>query len=191
MKRIEFTKGNWEDKLFHAISYRFEDMPNLVQKEDYVVNSVNKSQRGIMGYDYITVMTKEKYGVGTKVSSEVIFEGDAAPLITLSKELIEDEEGKLHFGNYYEVVLYKGGMNVWKMYMEEEKVKWHAMLMHSFPVEENKKHVFSVEIMENGLKIEHGEHKSFLHIEYMPKDMHVGITACEGITKIYSFTIED
>ena len=190
MKKIIFTKGNWEDKLFHAMSYRFKKMPEFVQEEDCIVNSKNDTEDGVMGYDYITVMSKETYGQGTKITSEVLFEEYGAPLLTISKDLDVAEDGTLHFGTYYEVVLWENGINVWEMYMENGEVKWHLVLGNEFKVEKNTRHTFTVELQDKRLKVTAGEHCFTVRAENLPRQAHIGIAACENINRIYSMTIE-
>ena len=59
MKNIEFTKGNWENFFEYAYTTRFPFTPKFVQEEDCISNGRNPEMSD--GFDYTTIMTKEKY----------------------------------------------------------------------------------------------------------------------------------
>ena len=72
MKNVEFTKGNWEEYFDYASTTRFPFVPKFIQEEDCIVNGRNPKMRD--GFDYTTIMTKEKYGAGTKICITCSFE---------------------------------------------------------------------------------------------------------------------
>ena len=186
--KAEFKKGKWEDTLVYAYTSRYDVKPQFIQEEECVLNRKNEERQ--YGYDNVTVVTNEKYGAGTLISTECAFEEDGAPLILLTDGLYHDKDGDLRFGDYYEAVLYKGGVNVWQMFMEEGTVKWNKLAGFSFDVTDCEKHLLCVELLEKAIRITTEKQEIFLRIEDLPKALNVGITACEGINRFYSFGIE-
>lgn len=186
--KIEFKKGKWENHLTYAYTARYEEKPLFVQAEDCVLNRKNEDRQ--YGYDNVTVVTNKKYGAHTLISVECSFEEEGAPLILLTNGLYKDKNGDLRFGDYYEIVLWKNGINVWQMYMEESAVKWKKLMGVSFNVAECEKHTFNVELDEKKVRITTGNQDIFLHIADLPKEVNVGITACEGINRFYSLDVE-
>ena len=110
-----------------------------------------------------------------------------------ANNLYKDSENDLRFDDYYEVVLYKDGINVWRLYKDsaENKMKWHLLLGVNFKVTPKEKHTLTVELAEKAFKIKCGSEDIVLRIADLPKQMHAGITACEGINRFYSLDIED
>ena len=186
--KIEFTKGKWEDFFIYAYSQRFPFAPKFKQEEDCIVNGRNPEMSD--GFDYITIFAKEKYGVGTKLSAVCSFEEYGAPLITITDELTEDEEGNLKYRNYYEAVVWEEGLNVWKLYEEDGVMKWHMVMAVKFKLESNKKHEIRTEVVEKGWNIEIDGIKSYVRIEDLPTEFYIGITGCENINRFYSMEIE-
>ena len=188
MQKIEFTKGKWENSPFtYAYSFRFDQVPQFVQEPDCVVNCKNETAK--YGFDNISFLSQETYGPGTRVETCCSFEDLGAPLIVMTDKLYPCEDGVVRYGDYIEVVLYKDGINVWRMYMIDGEVKWNKLMSVEFPVTQSEKHTFGVEIQENVLKIDCEGRKMMLRVDNLPKLMHVGINACEGINRFYSFSV--
>lgn len=191
MKHIEFTKGNWEDKIEHAYTVRFDENPKFIQEEDCVRNEANPAV--LFGYDNISLMTREKYPANTQIElCAEICGGDACAVITLANDLFENEAGVLKFADYIEVVLWHTGVTVWFFeYSPEEGLKWHRRMRTRFPVAENVKQKLTVQVLEKYIRILVGEQDMLLKIEELPEQFHVGVDVCEGITKLYSLTIKE
>lgn len=186
--KAKFKEGQWEKILEYAYTARYEAKPQFLQEEECVLN--RKNEKNQYGYDNVTVVTPQQYSAGAVISTMCSFEADGAPLILLTDSLYRDVDGDLRFGNYYEIVLYKGGINVWQMYMIEGVVKWKKLMGVSFPVTEGEKHVLCVELLEKGIHMMTEGQDAFLRIEDLSDRMNVGITACEGINRFYAFSVE-
>ena len=95
------------------------------------------------------------------------------------------------YGNYFEVVLYKSGLNVWRLWRGADgKVTWHNRLGVAFPVEENAVHTLSTEVKENYLDITLDQMRVSLRAEDLFPAFHLGITGCEGPCLFYDMAIE-
>ena len=189
MKDIRFTKGNWEEYFEYAYTQRFPFKPKFVQEEDCIANSTNPGMND--GFDYTTIMTKEKYGIGTRLRVTCSFEEYGAPLITLTDNLKRDEEGDLCYGPCYEVVLWEEGINVWHLFEDNGEIKWHKLLAAEFPVEAGTKHEMYIELLEKAVKVVVGENTMTLRIENLPEEVYIGITGCENINRFYNLKIDN
>ena len=141
------------------------------------------------GYDNISLLSRDKYIGGTRVETRCAFFDLGAPLIVIADQLY-DEDGVQKYGDYLEIVLYKNGVNVWRMQMDENKVvTWKKLLGVEFSVTEGDIHTLSAEVTADGLKIEADDRKMFLRIEALYETFHVGIDACEGLNRFYALSI--
>ena len=189
MKKIEFKKGNWENELVHAYPFRFSETPEFLQGEDYIVNKADPTRED--GFDYVSLMDKQSYPVGTKISTVCSFEKYGAPLITISDELYIDENGNYKYQNYYEVVLWEEGINVWRLEYVDGEVKVDLVVGVNMSLEENKNHSVTVEVADKRLKIDINGKYIDLMTPKLPENVYLGITACENINKFYSMTIDE
>ena len=81
--KTTFAKNTWNlDNLTYAYSYRFEETPEFIQKDDCVENT--KNETAVYGFDNISLLTREKFGPGTKISTRCAFEDLGAPLIVIA-----------------------------------------------------------------------------------------------------------
>lgn len=188
MKKIEFKKGKWEKELVHAYPLRFKETPRFVQGEDFIVNKEDSSRED--GYDYVSVMDKTPYPIGTKILAETLFEDFGAPLITISDELYLDENGNHKYQNYYEVVLWEKGINVWRIELVNGEVTVDLVAGVNMPLEAGKKHNVSVEIWDKRLIIDINGQYINLMAPKLLENVYLGVTACENINKFYSIEIE-
>lgn len=189
MKRdISFVPNAWENSgLVYAYSYRFEETPVFLQRRDCIEN--RKNEGAVYGFDNISLLTEEKYGPETTVTACCAFEDLGAPLIVLADSMTRDPRGVCRYGDYLEVVLWKNGVNVWRMWMEDGTVTWKQLLGVEFPVSEGERHTLSVTAHADSLEITADDRKLWLHIPELYPAFHVGINACEGINRFYSFRV--
>jgi len=186
---INFSRNAWSsDDLVYAYSYRFTDRPVFTQFDDHIENKADPDGPG--GYEYISVLTPRQYGSGTSVSTHVSFEGDGAPLIVLADKLYRDADGTLRFGEYIEVVLYKNGINVWRMWYRGGRVSWKKLMGVQYPVTTGDLHTLTVTVGEEGLNIAADDRTMSVYIPDMYRSFHAGINACEGINRFYNMTVD-
>ena len=185
--KICFSRGAWStDDVSYAYSYRFPGTPEYLQQDDCVENRQLSEQ----DYDWenISVFAKDKYVPGAKITTRCSLRGLAAPLITIAKD-IYDEGGEKKFGDYLEIVLYREGVNVWEMVMDENKtVTWKKLLGVKFPVTEDEAHTLTVETTADGMHITADDKKIYLY-RPMYESFYLGIDACEGLCRFYSMEI--
>ena len=187
--KCTFKSNEWSmEGLTYAGSIRFAPMPDMEQREDYIENIPFAAMRD--GYSYISLVTREKVQPGVKLSSRCAFEGDAAPLFVLPKELIE-KDGKLYYGDYLEVVLWKNGINVWNLWTDETgEVKIRNLLRMEKPVEAGVPHNFEVEIYKDRFTVILDGSRVGLYCGDIYDSFHLGITGCEGPCRFYDMSIE-
>ena len=187
--KIDFSRGAWNtDELTHAYSYRFEETPEFDQLDDCVQNRRNSDAK--YGFDNITLLSRKEWQTGARISTRCAFQGDGAPLIVIADKLYTDARGVARYGDYIEVVLYRGGMNVWRMVMKEGKVSWKKLVGVEYPVACGDIHDLSVEITPERLNIEAAGQKTSLLVDGLYTTFHLGINACEGFNRFYGMTIE-
>lgn len=186
--KLNFTKGNWEDKLIYAYTYRYKLTAKFIQDKDSIRNKKDKTKEN--EYENISLFFKDKYGINTKMTTTCSFDSYGAPLICLAEELDKKKDGTLKFGNYYEIVIFEGGVNVWCMNYDGKKVSYYKMAGFTFKLAPKKKHKVSTEFKNGRLYIEVGGHKMQVGVPNAKEAYYWGIDACEGINRFYNISIE-
>lgn len=188
MINVAFKKGEWEDCFDYAYNERWQIKSKFTQESDCVVNA--RTDKMPDGFEWVTVVTKQKYGVGTKVNFTCSFEEYGAPLITLLDSMKIDADGDYTYSNCHELVVWKNGLNIFDIFEVDGTIKWNKLLADTFPLAANEKHELCLEFMEKYVRATIGEHSVLLRIENLPETFYIGFTACENINRLYSAKIE-
>ena len=195
--RIQFTEGNWERYFNYAYTWRLPHTPEFIQEADCIVNA-RKSE-------FTTILLKDRYAPGTKISFSTSFDSYGAPLLVMVKDLERDEQGKLRFREYQEIVLWENGVNVWNFQKDETnsgntpwdgfsavengiRIDW--LLSNSHPVQAGKRYTMTVELGKERVAVQVDGHSFELRIPGLAEKVYLGITGCEGINRFYDLEIE-
>lgn len=190
--KLDFSRGAWNtDEMTYAYTYRFPGTPEFLQQVDCVENRPDTTNRFGCDWENISMLSRKRYSANTRIEVRCAFFDLGAPLITIAERMY-DEDGVMKYGDYIEVVLYKNGINVWRMHMDEHKtVTWKKMLGAEFPVSEGEIHMLAVEVTKEGLKIEADSQKIFWRCDDLYEQFHLGIDACEGLNRFYAIDISE
>lgn len=188
MKTFSFAEGQWENEpLQRVYTFRFTETPDFTQHADCIGGGVNASHKE--GFDNISLLTKETYGVGVKAQLRCAFEGAGCPEIIFVEKLENCADGAVRYGACFEIVLYRNGLNIWRHYREDGRCFWYKRLGWEFPVSENEIHDVRAEVRENYLTVEVDGKRMTLRVEDMFDSFHVGLTVCEGIARAYELSV--
>jgi len=186
---IDFSKGCWSDAdLTTAYSFRFTETPTFTQEQDHIRTAVNPQHRE--GFDNISLLSKETYTAGVTATLHCSFDALGCPEIILVENLEDCADGAVRYGACFETVLWKNGINVWRHYRDDGKCHWHLRLGLTYPVAEATTHELTVQVQEQALSITLNGQNTVLRTEDLPERFHIGITACEGIVRLYDLKIE-
>lgn len=189
-EKIIFNKEfDLEDSFIYVSSPASKSKKKFLQKENYIENSYNEE---IKDYDYISIITKEKYESGVKVRVKCSFDKFGAPLIVFTDDYKQLEDGSYRYGLHFEVVAYENGCNVWHIVPgkdEKNPIDVTKVNAIEFPIEDKSMIDMEVTIEEKKLYIRINDETFVAEHEDIPNQMHVGITACEGINQFYEFEV--
>lgn len=190
MKKISFGSESWKQALTTAYSFRFTERPEFLQMADHITTAVNSGHRE--GFDNISLLSREKYERGVKATLRCAFDGLGCPEIILVEKTEDCADSAVRYGACFEVVLWKNGVNVWRHYMDEadHRCYWHKRLGLSLPVTEGDVHELQVEVIRNYIVFSIDGVGVKLRTEDLPDTFHIGVTACEGIVRLYDLAID-
>ena len=191
-----FKEKTWKNDFDYAYSLAARSFRQFTEGEDHIRNGFNDV---IAGYDYISAVYKDTVTEGVFFSAVCSFEGSGAPILTLADNLWRDGEGHLRYGDHYEVVAYKGGCNVWHVMKAPEgsAAKHHSELCVAlaFELPENTPIEMSLKVTRfygvRVMKVRLWDKCFQVPIPLLGERFYLGVTACEGLTRLYGVTIEE
>ena len=201
-----FARGKWdENEWLKFKSLRFDYVHGFKQEADHIVN---ESPEGISDEElyasrvtevYSSIVYREKLGgfgetalpKTVEVSATMSFDHLMAPLIVLTPQLDQDDEGRYAFKKHVEVVLYNEGINVWHYRYENGQLKWYLAAFARAPFEPKRKYTLKVKVQAGRfaprMTIECGKVKFGYEDEEIPASFYAGVTGCEGRNRFYDF----
>lgn len=195
MKKIyTFNKDGWNKEDFrYAYSPACFDRVEFKQEDDCVVNGTGKS---LFGYEYVSILERIARKTGVRVQTECSFEKFGAPLIVFSDDIQVNERGEWIYGKHFEVVAYEEGINIWHIvpcYENKERpIKPTLLASKKFNIDANSRIVIKLEVLKDCIKTWVNGEFLEIAVEDLPQnELWVGVTACEGINRFYSLTVED
>lgn len=192
MQKYVFENKGWNtDDFMYVVAPHSKEYKEFTQEADYIKNNFNEN---INEFEYISLVTKEKFSSGTKVHTKCSFEKYGAPLIVITDDISPNKDGINQYGLHFEIVTYEEGCQVWHIVpyppRVEKPIKPTLIGKSLFRIEENSEIDIEVLIEKKKLLITiNGRRLDVEHPE-LPDTFHVGITACEGVNNFYEFDVE-
>lgn len=120
------------------------------------------------------------------------FDGLGCPEIILVKKPETCEDGAVRYGDCFEIVLWKNGVNVWRHFRDEAgKCSWHKRLGLTVPMREGDIHELTVKTEPEYITFSVDGISAKLRVEDLFDTFYIGVTACEGIVRLYDFSTEE
>lgn len=191
MKRYDFALGLPDSDFFYCYSLQAKSRGVFIREDGCIKNEYNPA---VGDYEYTTAMLKDKLCVGTRIVAECDFERRGAPLIVVS-DCLFSRDGAEYYGEHFEVVAFEEGCNVWHNIPSGEDNPRRTLIVNKLHFEDiptpNKSRVkLSVEFCREELRIEMNGIAFTVKAPGLPKEFYFGITACEGINRFYSLSVE-
>lgn len=189
-KYYKFPEGIDSGDFFYCYSPQAKAKIQLSRESDCVMCGYNEDTKD---YDYLTVITHEKYNLGTEISAECSFEHFGAPLLVITNDTWERDGVKL-LGLHFEVVAYESGCNIWRIERDDTTprgIKPTLMIHDEFKIEDNSRISIKARIEEGKIIANVNGHESVVTGNDIPSEFHVGFTACEGVNRFYNYSIEN
>ncbi len=193
-QKYTFDNNEWQKYFNYVYSPIVKKYPVFERENNYLVN---RRIDGSDEYEYISILSKEKYSKA-KILIECDFHKYGAPLVVFGNDIKEDIglDGKSHlfYGVHFEIVAWEEGCNVWYLVPDkankEYPVKPTLLLGEKFTLNADERICVSVEIQAREICVDINGNVFKVFCEYFPEEFCVGFTACEGINKLYSIEIE-
>lgn len=192
---VSFEKGSWDPREWiYAASVKVPDRYRFVQESNCIANfPLKENPTSMSDYPYISMVGRQPLEGAFSVVTDCSFDSFGAPLVVLTGEPHTLPDGRLEYGEHFEVVAYEKGLNFWWLGYEEGRHVVHSLLKASFPLEEKMVHRLKVTVSGSTLSAEIVGQSELYRVDCPAlgaySRLYAGITACEGINRFYNFAI--
>ena len=185
-----FDFNNIEKDCFYAVAPHTKAKVKFATPKNASLE--NEYNEAIGDYDYISVISREKFSEGAEIEVNCSFDGMGAPCIVFTDEI--DEKDFSVYGMHFEVCIYKNGVNVWHIVPCPERAER--------PIRPTKIYFEEWQVDKEGVRcsIKFGKKSITVSIEGrtftvtnedFPEKFRVGFTACEGPCAFSEFKVRD
>jgi hypothetical protein len=180
-----FSEHGWnaDDWMFVRRS-DYNSTDQWLQKADHIENMDAASN------SFTSMVLKKKWQGDFHISAGMAFTDRMAPEVMLASNLGTDAQGRPEYEKRMEVVLFDQGINVWLLDKVNGKTTWIKTAYNQFPLQKNTPYQLQVTRKGKQLTITVGDHTFGYYEASLPDDLYVGVTACEGINRLYNFAIK-
>ena len=191
MKVFDFKNGIDFKEFFYCYSPQAKSCGVFVREKDCIKNSYNED---VGDYEYTTIMLREKLGAGSRISTECDFEKRGAPLVVIS-DILYENGGHTYSGEHFEAVAFEEGCNVWYNRLPDDPEAEAPLVVSKIHFEDiptpNRTRVkLEVEFGAGEMRVTMNGRAFTVKHSAMPDEFWFGITACEGINRFYSLSVE-
>lgn len=203
---VDFAKGKWNPADWKIVKgLRWDYCHGFVQKDGWIENEVppelspEEAYRKCGHSAYSGMVWKEKFPIGTAVSTTTGWDWRMAPLIVIAPELGTSKDGKHpEFREHWEIVVYDQGINVWHHYWTPEKgpywIKAAALLLPQGQYfKPNAKHMLTVKVQDTKMGRREmvctcGGYTLQYVDDTLPASYYAGVLGCEGRNFFWDFS---
>lgn len=180
------------ENFIYAASTLVDYRVKFHQEGEALVNEaihLENPEAAFQDYAYISAVGCDMVTLPVEMEVECSFDRFGAPLIVFAESLRELENGDMQYGTHYEAVLYENGINLWHLTpLADGKQQTVSLCKARLPFPAGERLTMKVRLTRDGIEAQCGELVAQSRI-CLPEKMYVGITACEGINRFYSFSV--
>lgn len=162
-----------------------------VQRDNCIENEVPADPALLRSFnETLTTMVYNKQLVGDLTVSGTLEIGPgAAPGFVVVQDLAPDAEGRPQYGEFYELILYEKGINLWHHFLRDGKPTHELTAYCRFPLKADTPYRLTLKRKAKTLEISVEGHQIGVLIPTLTPGLFLGVEGCEGICRIHDFTI--
>ena len=191
-KTYKFTNGIDKSEWFYSYS------PNAKAHNEFIVDDGairNGYDESVGDYDYTSVLLKDKFSTGVTVVAECDFDNFGAPLIVLTDDITTNADRTIGYGEHIEIVTFEKGCNVWHLVPNptktDEPTDYTLLHFENRPIKNKERITLSVSVSSKELLVTVCDKTFSVKCDKIPNEFYIGFTACEGINRFYSFSVQN
>ncbi|MEO8205194.1 MAG: hypothetical protein ABI615_03380 [Chthoniobacterales bacterium] len=168
-----FAKGAWKPDEWLFVKGPMPGTPSWIQREDSIENDGGSTN----------MLLKAPFKGNVTIRSTMAFQDKLAPLIIIASKIKDDGKGNnIYDGPYLEIVIWNKGVNVWRDGARR-------VAFYEFPMEKNVKYPLEVTKKGNEYTVNVAGHVFGFFDDSLKEDFYPGVSGCEGIDRIYDFSV--
>jgi hypothetical protein len=189
---VSFAQGAWDPSAW--VLAKNPTVPHLgkwAQRDICVGNetTADPAKKSSLNDTLTTMVYGKPFAGDCTVAATFEIGAGAAPGIVVAQDWAPDGEGRPQYGEFYEVIIYEKGINLWHHFARDGKRLYELSAYSTFPLKPDTRYTLRVQRKKQTLDISVDGHQIGLLIPLLPNELYLGCEGCEGVCRLYDFAV--
>lgn len=189
---VSFAKDAWNPGDW--VIAKNPTVPHLgmwVQRDTCIENETptDPAQKSSLDQTLTTMVYAKPFAGDFAAAATFEIGSGAAPGIVLAQDWASDAEGRPQYGEFYEVIIYEKGINLWHHFARDGKRTYELSAYSTFALKADTPYKLKVVRKAKTLDISVGEHQIGVLIAPLAPELFVGLEGCEGVCRVSDFSV--
>lgn len=186
---LKFGQGQWDPAQWTLCTNPGVDhLGGWVQGPDYIQNE-SPGNTQALEQTLTTMIYNTKLTGNFTASATFEIGAGSAPGIILAQDYAPNDKGRPQYGEFYEVIIYEKGLNLWHHFPGEHKPPYEKTSYSNFELKPDTHCTLTVKRQKQSVEMAVDGHIVGVLLNTLPEDLFIGVEGCEGISRVYDFSV--
>lgn len=202
---LKFTPDGWDPAAWTLCKNpTVEYLGKWIQRPDCIENETptDPAKKNALDQTLTTMIYNQKLSGNFTASATFQIGAGSAPGIVLVQDWAPDAQGRPQYGEFYEVIIYEKGINLWHHFAKDGKRTWEKTAYSDFALKpdtgyrlqaERKGKSIAMTVTPAAATVPEAQpepHMIGVLLNSLPDDLYVGVLGCEGVSRVYDLRVE-
>lgn len=189
---VSFAQGQWDPSAWViAKNPTVEHLGQWVQREDSIENQTpdDPAKKSALDQSLTTMVYGKPFTGDYTVSSTLLIGPGAAPGIIIAQDWAPDAQGRPQYGEFYECIIYEKGINLWHHFAKDGKRTYEKWAWSNFALKPDTPYKFEVRKKGKSVSMTVDGRNLGVIIPSLPDELFLGVMGCEGVCRVFGFSV--
>jgi hypothetical protein len=189
---VSFARGAWDPAAWTvAKNPTVAHFGQWVQREQNIENatSTDPAKLSALEESLTTMVYTKPFSGDYTVAATFEIGAGSAPGIVIAQNWAPDEAGRPQYGEFYEVIIYEKGLNLWHHFARDGKRLYEKTAYSTFALKPDTQYKLEVRKQGKTLQMTVDGREVGVLVPSLPEELFLGVEGCEGVSRVYDFTV--
>jgi hypothetical protein len=191
---VKFTPDGWDPAAWTLCKNpTVEYLGKWIQRDDCIENvtPTDPAKKSALDQTLTTMIYNTKFSGNWTATATFEIGAGSAPGIMLVQDWAPDAQGRPQYGEFYEVIIYEKGLNLWHHFAGEDGKRTYEKTSYStFALQPDTHYTLQVRRQKQSLQMTVDGHIVGVLLKPLPDELFIGVEGCEGVSRVYDFAVE-
>jgi hypothetical protein len=189
---VSFAKGAWDPAAWVlAKNPTVAHFGSWVQLDDCIQNATptDPARKSALDETLTTMVYSKPFAGNYTVTANFEIGAGSAPGIILAQDWAPEAAGRPQYGEFYEVIIYEKGLNLWHHFARDGKRLYEKTVYSTFALKTDTRYELKVVRRGQTLQMTVDGHEVGVLVPALAPELYVGCEGCEGVSRVYDLKV--